>query len=220
MKSPKTVRLERICPSPDLIMQPTPPPLVIIQEEQNNNDPVVQSSSPEIPTLGAPSAPVSSPQGVPPIPVAFSSPILTVGSKPSHKSPLQDGAKSSFQGVSITSESIPCDLSNQEDQTTPKRIEKPTSLANIKPEKKSLAEVSEGSQVARRLVFSKKQKIGKIRQSKTRRAGLVMSVARVMARFKAGRYSRRVGVTGGVYLAAVLEYLVAEVLELAGNCAR
>ena len=86
-----------------------------------------------------------------------------------------------------------------------------------KPEKKKSTKVTASSKVPRRLAFSTKPQS---RQSKTKRAGLVMSVSRVLARLKAGRYSRRVGVTGAVYLAAVLEYLVAEVLELAGNCAR
>lgn len=35
-----------------------------------------------------------------------------------------------------------------------------------------------------------------------------------------GNYAARIAVSGAVYMTAALEYLVAEVMELAGDCAR
>ncbi|KAJ9131417.1 hypothetical protein P3X46_035078 [Hevea brasiliensis] len=56
--------------------------------------------------------------------------------------------------------------------------------------------------------------------SKSIRAGLQFPVGRIARFLKKGRYAQRFGVGAPIYLAAVLEYLAAEVLELAGNAAR
>ncbi|CAM9668367.1 unnamed protein product, partial [Heterosigma akashiwo] len=61
---------------------------------------------------------------------------------------------------------------------------------------------------------------GKKSQSKSSKAGLQFPVGRIGRYLKNGRYSARVGAGAPVYLAAVLEYLCAEILELAGNAAR
>lgn len=56
--------------------------------------------------------------------------------------------------------------------------------------------------------------------SKSTKAGLQFPVGRIARFMKEGKYSDRIGAGAPVYLAAVLEYLAAEVLELAGNAAR
>ncbi|XP_078495364.1 LOW QUALITY PROTEIN: histone H2A type 1-like [Ciona intestinalis] len=62
---------------------------------------------------------------------------------------------------------------------------------------------------------------GKSKEAKSRssRAGLQFQSV-VHRLLRNGHYSERVGAGAPVYLAAVLEYLSAEVLELAGNAAR
>eukprot|EP01092_Planopodium_desertum_P004580 TRINITY_DN196_c0_g1_i1.p1 TRINITY_DN196_c0_g1~~TRINITY_DN196_c0_g1_i1.p1 ORF type:complete len:130 (+),score=35.51 TRINITY_DN196_c0_g1_i1:14-403(+) len=57
-------------------------------------------------------------------------------------------------------------------------------------------------------------------QTRSSRAGLQFPVGRVHRHLKEGRYAERVGAGAPVYMAAVLEYLAAEILELAGNAAR
>uniref|UniRef100_A0A0L8GSZ5 Histone H4 n=1 Tax=Octopus bimaculoides TaxID=37653 RepID=A0A0L8GSZ5_OCTBM len=71
--------------------------------------------------------------------------------------------------------------------------------------------------------MSGRGKGGKVKgKSKTRssRAGLQFPVGRIHRLLRKGNYAQRVGAGAPVYLAAVMEYLAAEVLELAGNAAR
>ncbi|CAI8053470.1 Histone H2A [Geodia barretti] len=57
-------------------------------------------------------------------------------------------------------------------------------------------------------------------KSRSARAGLQFPVGRVHRLLRQGNYAERVGAGAPVYLAAVMEYLAAEILELAGNAAR
>ena len=57
-------------------------------------------------------------------------------------------------------------------------------------------------------------------KSRSARAGLQFPVSRVHRFLRRGNYAHRIGAGAPVYLAAVLEYLAAEILELAGNAAR
>ena len=58
------------------------------------------------------------------------------------------------------------------------------------------------------------------KQSRTTRAGLQFPVGRIHRHLRRGNYAQRIGTGAPVYLAAVMEYLTAEILELAGNAAR
>lgn len=57
-------------------------------------------------------------------------------------------------------------------------------------------------------------------KTKSAKAGLQFPVGRIHRFLKNGEYADRVGSGAAVYMAGVLEYMVAEVLELAGNAAR
>ena len=66
-----------------------------------------------------------------------------------------------------------------------------------------------------------KGKSGKAKPlSRSERSGLQFPVGRIHRFLKNGNYCERIGGGAPVYLAAVMEYLVAEILELAGNAAR
>ena len=56
--------------------------------------------------------------------------------------------------------------------------------------------------------------------SRSAKAGLTFPVGRVHRLLRKGNYAQRIGSGAPVYLTSVLEYLAAEILELAGNAAR
>jgi len=87
------------------------------------------------------------------------------------------------------------------------------------------------SRVVRKLTYSSdegvrgtgvvaKKVVIKQRRSNSKKAGLVMPVKKVYNALKKGRYAPKVRVEAAVVMSATLEYLVAEVLELAGNCSK
>lgn len=53
--------------------------------------------------------------------------------------------------------------------------------------------------------------------SSSARAGTLFPVSRLNRLMKHGRYSERMSSTAGAFMAGVLEYLTAEMIELAGN---
>ena len=61
------------------------------------------------------------------------------------------------------------------------------------------------------------RKAGRAPQSGSARAGITFPVGRCNRMLKQGRYAQRVGGGAGAYMAAALEYVAAEILELAGD---
>ncbi|XP_053621131.1 histone H2A, sperm-like [Plodia interpunctella] len=57
-------------------------------------------------------------------------------------------------------------------------------------------------------------------KTRSSRAGLAFPVGRIHKILRKGNYAPRVGRDAPVYLAAVLEYLAAEILELSGEAAK
>lgn len=65
-----------------------------------------------------------------------------------------------------------------------------------------------------------KRKFTRSKRSRSSRAGLQFPVSRVHRLLRQRKYTEHIAAGAPVYLAAVLEYLVAEILELSGNAAR
>lgn len=57
-------------------------------------------------------------------------------------------------------------------------------------------------------------------ETKTLRAGLILPVARFERNLRKGRFAKRISSDGAVFMAAALEYLSAEVLELSAAACR
>jgi len=79
--------------------------------------------------------------------------------------------------------------------------------------------VSEGTKAVTKFVSSDRSDISG-RVSRSLKAGLQFPIGRIHKYLKDFRFAERIGRGAPVYLAAVVEYLVAEVLELAGNASR
>merc|ERR1712029_375037 len=80
-----------------------------------------------------------------------------------------------------------------------------------------------GNTYPTKLNMSGRGKGGKVKgkaKSRSSRAGLQFPVGRIHRLLRKGNYAERVGAGAPVYMAAVMEYLAAEILELAGNAAR
>jgi histone H2A len=79
-----------------------------------------------------------------------------------------------------------------------------------------------GGKVGGGKVSGAKKKSGKKVGGKgtSARAGLTFPVARVSKYLRKGRFAPRLGVGASIFTTAVIEYLVAELLELSGNCCR
>eukprot|EP01126_Amoeba_proteus_P021810 TRINITY_DN2221_c0_g2_i3.p1 TRINITY_DN2221_c0_g2~~TRINITY_DN2221_c0_g2_i3.p1 ORF type:complete len:177 (+),score=31.89 TRINITY_DN2221_c0_g2_i3:90-620(+) len=88
----------------------------------------------------------------------------------------------------------------------------------VKKEKRSATTPPKKDKVKEK--STKAEKGEKDHKSRSNRAGLTFPVGRLQRHLRDGQYAKRVGIGAPVYLAAVLEYLTAEILELAGNASR
>jgi histone H2A len=128
------------------------------------------------------------------------------------------------------------DVSEKRASTNPAEIDPPTTPVTInEPEETTLNESpttpgksknekkSRFKELGRKLAeFNRKNRglITRKKTSKSKRAGCIFPVTRVLTQLKAMYPTKRVGEGAAVYLTAVLEYLTSEVLDLSGMAAQ
>eukprot|EP01111_Echinosteliopsis_oligospora_P013553 TRINITY_DN4888_c0_g1_i1.p1 TRINITY_DN4888_c0_g1~~TRINITY_DN4888_c0_g1_i1.p1 ORF type:complete len:228 (-),score=35.01 TRINITY_DN4888_c0_g1_i1:109-792(-) len=91
-----------------------------------------------------------------------------------------------------------------------------TSVRLVFPGELAKHGVSEGTKAVVKYLTSRRDKG---RRTKSAAAGITFSVAKIHSKMKEAIKGKRLGESAPIYLAAVLEYLCAEVLDLAGRAA-